>query len=85
MKDQIHIRNSEAAQLARTLARETGRTLSEVILEALRRYKPEPAQPPPRGRVGHWRRLLRRDRAHGMTQPEVPVQALYDDTTGLPK
>jgi hypothetical protein len=36
LKDQVHIRNAEAAQLARTLARQTGKTLSEIVPEALR-------------------------------------------------
>lgn len=85
VKDQVHIRNSEAAQLARTLARQTGKTVSEVVLEALRRYHPEPEQPASRGRVERWRRLLGRDRAHGMIPQEIPVEALYDEDTGLPK
>lgn len=85
MKDQVHIRNAEAAQLARVLARQTGKTISEVVLEALRRYHPEPSQPPPRGRVERWRRLLRRDRARGMTRPEIPIEKLYDENTGLPE
>ena len=35
MKDQIHIRDAEAAQLARALARQTGKTISAVVLEEL--------------------------------------------------
>jgi hypothetical protein len=83
VKDQVHIRNAEAAQLARTLARQTGKTISEVVLEALRQYRPGrrgKAAPKP---VEAWRRLLCEDRKGGMTQPEVPVEALYDEATGL--
>jgi hypothetical protein len=39
MKDQVHIRNSEAADLARTLARQTGKTISDLVLDALRHYR----------------------------------------------
>jgi Rv0623-like transcription factor len=42
VRDQVHIRNAEAAQLARTLARQTGKTISEVVLDALRQYRPQP-------------------------------------------
>jgi hypothetical protein len=34
VKDQVHIRNAEAAQLASALARQTGKTISEVVLDA---------------------------------------------------
>ncbi len=85
MKDQVHIRNAEAAHLARVLARETGKTISEVVLEALRRYRPTPVAPATEGRIKHWRQLLRQDRARGLVQPEVPIEALYDDGTGLPQ
>ena len=40
VKDQVHIRNAEAAQLARALARQTGKTISAVVLDALRQYRP---------------------------------------------
>jgi hypothetical protein len=84
VRDQVHIRNAEAAQLARALARQTGRTISEVVLDALRQYRPQP-HPPERGdRVEHWRGLLRRDRAR-LKRPEVPIEAFYDERTGLPE
>ena len=84
MKDQVHIRNAEAAQLARLLARQTGKTISEVVLDALRHYRPRP-QPPERGtRVERWRRLLRRDHAR-LTRPEVPIESFYNKDTGLPE
>lgn len=84
MKDQVHIRNAEAAQLARTLARQTGKTISDIVLEALRQYRP--------GREAHgrgkqlrrWQRLLDEDRK-GLREREIPVEDLYDETTGLPK
>ena len=85
MKDQVHIRNREAAHLARALARQTGRTISEVVLAALRQYRPEPRRPATHRRTERWHKLLRQDRAGGVTRPEVPVEALYDETTGLPR
>jgi hypothetical protein len=84
MKDQVHIRNAEAAHLARTLARQTGKTMSEVVLEALRQYRPS-GRTVARSRLGRWRRLLREDREPGMAQPEVLIEALYDEATGLPE
>jgi hypothetical protein len=85
MKDQVHIRNAEAAQLARALARQTGRTISDIVLEALRQYRPPRPGPSKRRRIQRWRRLLREDHARGMAAPEIPIEALYDETTGLPK
>lgn len=85
MKDQVHIRNAEAASLARTLARQTGRTISDVVLEALRHYRPRRRVPVPRRRVAHWRRLLKEDRKRRARKPEIPVEALYDEVTGLPR
>jgi len=84
VKDQVHIRNAEAAHLARTLARQTGKTISDVVLDALRQYRPRGRRPVPPGRIKYWRKLLREDRRRGMAQPEIPVEALYDETTGLP-
>jgi hypothetical protein len=85
MKDQVHIRNAEAANLARCLARQTGRTISDIVLDALRQYRPGRRAPAPRKRLEHWRRLLREDREQGVRKPEIPIEALYDETTGLPK
>lgn len=80
----IHIRNAEAAQLARTLARQTGRTIGEVVLDALRHYRPDrPGKAPPK-EVEVWRRLLRGDREGGLAEAEMPIEALYDEGTGLP-
>lgn len=76
MKDQVHIRNAEAAQLARALARQTGRTLTEVVLDALRQYRPSPLRSALPKRVEAWRRLLREDRKRGIARPETPVEAL---------
>ena len=84
MKDQVHIRNAEAAQLARSLARQAGTTISEVVLEALRQYRPRRKRPAPGKRVGQWRRLLAADRK-GIRKPEIPIEDLYDEATGLPK
>jgi hypothetical protein len=84
MKDQVHIRNAEAAQLARALARQTGRTIGEVVLDALRQYRPRPHLRERGNRVEHWRRLLRGDRTR-LTRPEVPIESFYDEKTGLPE
>lgn len=84
MKDQVHIRNAEAAQLARALARQTGKTISEVVLDALRRYRVAEKPPGAEGRVEEWRRLLRRDRAR-LTAADVPIEAFYNRDTGLPE
>ena len=84
MKDQVHIRNAEAAELARALARQTGKTISEIVLDALRRYRPMQSQPAAQGRVAQWHRLLRRDRRH-LIGPEVPIEAFYNQETGLPE
>jgi hypothetical protein len=85
MKDQVHIRNLEAAQLARALARQTGKTISEVVLEALRQYRPVSRGSAARRRAEHWLRLLHEDRKQGMLNPEIPIEAFYDEETGLPK
>ena len=83
LNDQVHIRNAEAAQLARTLARQSGKTISGVVLDALRQYRPQPS--PERGNhVELWRRLLRRDRAL-LTRPEVSIKSFYNEDTGLPE
>jgi hypothetical protein len=84
MKDQIHIRNAEAAHLARALASQTGLTISEIVLEALRRYRPMRRSAVPRRRIERWQRLLREDR-RDMAKTEMPIEALYDKVTGLPK
>lgn len=83
MKDQVHIRNPEAAHLARALARQTGRTISEIVLDALRQYRP-PDRDRPSGEIEHWRHLLRCDREQGFRRPETPIEEFYDPETGLP-
>ena len=85
MKDQVHIRNAEAAHLARTLARQARKTITEVVLEALRQYRPNHHGPGSRGRLENWHQLLRDDRRRRTAKVETPVEALYDDATGLPK
>ena len=85
MKDQVHIRNAEAAHLARTLARQTGKTISDIVLDALRQYRPVPPQAARRRQLAHWLRLLQKDREQGRVEPETPIEALYDEATGLPK
>jgi hypothetical protein len=84
VKDQVHIRNAEAAQLARVLARQTGKTISEIVLEALRQFRPQRRQTAPQERAAAWRHLLSEDRGRGVARPEAPIEALYDEATGLP-
>ena len=84
VRDQVHIRNAEAAQLARALTRQTGKTISAVVLDALRRYRPRPQTLERGSRIELWRRLLRRDRAH-LTPHEVPIESFYSKDTGLPE
>lgn len=83
MKDQVHIRNAEAAQLARALARQTGKTIKDVVLDALRQYRPRRSAPVRRKQVELWRKYLRQDR-RGMARKETPIETLYDDDSGLP-
>jgi hypothetical protein len=54
------------------------------VLEAALSPDPHRREPVPQEQVELWRRLLRSDR-RGMAQPEIPVEALYDEITGLPK
>lgn len=84
MKDQVHIRNAEAAQLARALARQTGKTIKDVVLDALRQYRPRRSAPARGKQVELWRQYLRQDR-RGMARKETPIEALYDDDSGLPE
>jgi hypothetical protein len=84
MKDELHIRNAKAAHLARILARRTGQTIDEVVLEALRQYRPASRQPARQGRIKYRRRLLRKDRA-GRVTPEMPIEAIYDETSDCPR
>jgi hypothetical protein len=87
MKDQVHIRNAEAAELARTLARQTGKTITEVVLDALRRYQPPREESPAdrKRRVARLQRLLEKDWARGRREPEITIEDMYDEETGLPK
>jgi hypothetical protein len=83
VQDQIHIRNAEAAQLARALARQTGKTIGEVVLDALRQYRPHHPGEPSTNEMETWQRLLRKDR-EGLAEVETPIESLYDEHTGLP-
>jgi hypothetical protein len=84
MKDQVRVRNAEAVQLARALARQTGKTINEVVLDALRQYRPQRRAPAPRRQLTHWQALLREDRKGRTCGVETPIEALYDERTGLP-
>jgi hypothetical protein len=83
VSDQVHIRNAEAAQLARALARQTGKTISEIVLDALRQYRPRPHALERGNRIELWHQLLSRDRAH--LTPHVPIESFYNKDTGLPE
>ena len=76
--------SSEAANLARALARQTGRTISDVVLDALRQYRRRRRSPAPEKRVEHWRKLLNEDRKRRAKTTETSVEALYDKTTRFP-
>jgi hypothetical protein len=56
------------------------------VLDALRQYRPggRGTAPQKQKEVEAWRRLLREDRKRAVTRPEVPIETLYDETTGLP-
>lgn len=60
MSDQIHIRDGETVRLLRAMARQTGRSVTDIVREAARAYVPRPSSGPapvdPRG-------LLASDRA----------------------
>jgi hypothetical protein len=45
---------------------------------------PCPQAPAPPSRIEQWRRLLRRDQAR-LIRPGVPIEAFYDQDTGLPE
>ena len=83
MKDQIHIRNAEAAHLARALARQTGKTVANVVLDALRRYR-NSGPTLLRARVSDWRKLLAADRRQ-KRRKGIPLASLYDEKDGLAK
>ena len=82
LRVQVHIRNADAAQLARALARQTGKTISEIVLDALRQYRPRAHALERGNRIELWHR--RRDRAH-LKRREVPIESFYDEDTGLPE
>jgi hypothetical protein len=84
MKDRLYICNAEAAQLVRTFARQTGKTITDVVLDALRQYRSRAPKRDRRKQVARWRRLLREDRKR-LVQPETSIDALYDDVTGMPR
>ncbi len=83
MKNRLHIRNAEAVQLARMFARQTGKTITDVVLDALRQYRTRPRKAYPKEKMERWRRLLEEDRKQ-LVQVETSIEALYDNATGLP-
>ena len=78
--NEIHVRDAETAALLREAARQTGRTMTEVLREAVRAYVPV-RQPAPKQVDA--RRLLARDHAQLVEKP----RALDDlhGADGLPR
>jgi hypothetical protein len=79
VRDEIHIRNAEAGYLARKLARDTGRTITEIVLHALRQYRMDHHASDPSSRLEYWRHLLRDDRSRRLDGVETSLEALYDN------
>jgi hypothetical protein len=80
MSDQIHIRDAETAQLLREAARQTGRSMTEVLREAVRGYVPRRSPPPTPVDI---QRLLAEDRAQ-LVDDSWTIEDLYDED-GLPR
>jgi antitoxin VapB len=85
-----HILSDEAERLARQVAEETGDSLTEVVMRALRaeaeRTLPRP-QVKPRTReekLAFMSELQRRSAALPVLDPRTPEEMLYDED-GLPK
>ena len=70
--------------LARLRVRPAGRSARLCSKRCDNIARPVDRSPNPR-EVGRWRRLLREDRERGMAEPEIPIEAFYDEATGLPK
>ncbi len=80
MSDQVHIRDPESAELLRMFAAQTGRTMKEILRDALQRYRPSPV---PARSLSDLDYLLELDRAQLVANPES-LEDLYDED-GLPK
>ncbi|TPE58609.1 hypothetical protein FJQ54_16270 [Sandaracinobacter neustonicus] len=79
MGDQIHIRDGETAGLLRLYAAQTGRTMRDILREAVRGYKPEPK---PERSLSDLDHLLKRDWAQ-LKPGHGTIEDMYDDQ-GLP-
>jgi hypothetical protein len=80
MSDQVHIRDPESAELLRMFAAQTGRTMKDILRDALRTYTPRPLQ---EGSLCDLDHLLALDWAQLKENPET-LDDLYDED-GLPK
>ena len=83
----LNIKDAEAHALAAELARRTGRSLTQVVKEALRdRLERERAQQPGAGRlVARVLELGRRASARPVLDARTPDQILGYDESGLPR
>lgn len=78
----MNIKNQEAYDLARQLAREEGKSITQVVLEALRdRYRQLDAKER-RRKFNQLRKEMAKD-LEGLKSTDI--DDLYDEETGLPK
>lgn len=79
MSDQIHVRDPESAQLLRMFAAQTGRTMRDILRDALRSYKP---RRPSSASLSDLDYLLEKDWAQLGPNPGT-IEDMYDEQ-GLP-
>jgi hypothetical protein len=84
MTDQVHIRDAETAWLLRTLAKQSGMTMKDVLKDALKEYRPKRRAVDDADKRGaELLRLAAQDRQR-LLSPEVPLESFYDPQSGLP-
>ncbi len=82
---QLNIRSDEARRLVADLVRETGRTATQVVEEALQAYRPKPSAerpPAPDGLEWRGRFLVERETAETRARPKLTLEEhlrLIDD------
>lgn len=79
MSDQVHIRDAETAGLLRAYAAQTGRTMREILREAMLQYRPQPKKT---GSLSDLDYLLVEDWKRLKPNPGT-IEDMYDDQ-GLP-
>ena len=83
--DQVHIRDAETVALLRTLARQTGRSMKDVMRDALHDYAARAAGPPADpDRVARSLALLRKDQ-EDVLPGAGSIDALLYGSDGLPR